>query len=111
MHLLTTLVYICAVTCASLTTKVWHIHSLEQVTGEQAPQMADMKDGLHSTATVCGKAESGGGASSQFQLVLAALATLRRHRTCKTQKGAVSGLVTSRWQAKVPEGSPLQGTL
>ena len=50
------LMQISAAERASLTTKVWHVHSLEQVAREQTPQMTDMKDGLHSTATVCGKA-------------------------------------------------------
>ena len=28
------------------TSKIWHVHTLELVTGEEASQVADMKDGL-----------------------------------------------------------------
>lgn len=34
-----------------LTSKVWHVHCLEQMAGEQASQMADMKYGLQQTST------------------------------------------------------------
>lgn len=39
-----------------LTSKVWHVYSLEQMAGEQASQMADMEDGLQQTSNILPRA-------------------------------------------------------
>ena len=33
-----------------LTSKIWHVYSLEEMAGEQASQMADMEYGLQQTS-------------------------------------------------------------